>query len=243
MNIEEYLQEMCTALNVDPLRRDEIRLEVHTHLQARAEALHKSGMTPERAEEHATREAGSPEALAKSMDGTPSVFTRALTPSLKRVGGFLVLYGFINLLLLRFGRFSFSEYFWDDPDVYHIFFPLVQFTYDMLPNLLFWTLLPLLQIGSGVALILNRPRSRIPAVLWMLGNMFNLGVGNAISIPRLDPLLMVCLRLASLWACLGLLSGIVLLLWILREERVNGPSPILYTLQTSPNFYERDHGI
>jgi hypothetical protein len=227
VDIETYLDRLCTALTVDPLRRDEIRLEVHTHHRARVEGLLKSGLARERAEEHATCEAGSPESLAESMNGTPPVFTRSSTPPLKRVGGFLVLYGLINLILLRFGRVTFSDYFWDEPDIYRIFFPLGQFTYDMLPNLLFWTLLPLLQIGSGVALILNRPRSRMLAVLWMLGNMFNLGVGNAIPIPRLYPYSTLCLALASLWALLGLLSGIVLLLWLLRDERRVHTSPIL----------------
>ena len=71
MRIEEYLHHLCAALKVDPLRRDEIRLEVHTHLRQRAYALMQKGLPLETAEEWATEEFGAPEEVAFQMSRIP----------------------------------------------------------------------------------------------------------------------------------------------------------------------------
>lgn len=64
MEIEDYLDTLCAALTSTPLRRDEVRLEVHQHLRERADILMGRGMCPEEAESRAVAEFGAPEELA-----------------------------------------------------------------------------------------------------------------------------------------------------------------------------------
>lgn len=103
--IEPYLNALCAALNVDPLRRDEIRLEVHTHLRQRADALVRDGMDPETAERRAMEEFGEPHIVALQMDRHRGVFPlprleRGWTRHIQRVGVFFYATGFIGLILI-----------------------------------------------------------------------------------------------------------------------------------------------
>lgn len=69
MNIEEYLSRLDENLEADPLRRDEIRLEVHGHLRERVEELTADGLTREAAEARAIDEFGPPEEYARGLSG------------------------------------------------------------------------------------------------------------------------------------------------------------------------------
>ena len=67
MTIERYLDMLCGRLSVDPLRRDEIRLEVHTHLRQRADDLQSRGLDRETAEAWAAEEFGDPLDVASRL--------------------------------------------------------------------------------------------------------------------------------------------------------------------------------
>src|SRR5688572_29592158 len=71
MQMDAYLDDLCHALTVDPLRRDEIRLEVHTHLRQRADALVREGMNREAAEARAVEEFGDPSETAARFSVAP----------------------------------------------------------------------------------------------------------------------------------------------------------------------------
>jgi hypothetical protein len=103
MGIDDYLDELCAALAVDSLRRDEIRLEVHTHLRQRANALMQKGLPAATAEEWAVEEFGYPEEMALQMSGIPaSPAPHDLTPHVERLGNLLVTTGLGHLLLFLF---------------------------------------------------------------------------------------------------------------------------------------------
>jgi hypothetical protein len=70
MTIEEYLDELCASLAVDPLRRDEIRLETHLHLRDRVHILRQQGVAEEEANAQALTEFGDPKGLAFRFNQT-----------------------------------------------------------------------------------------------------------------------------------------------------------------------------
>jgi hypothetical protein len=70
MDIEAYLNQLCDCLSVDPLRRDEIRLETHIHLRERTEELISQGMDRSTAEDQAVMEFGDPSEMAARLNGS-----------------------------------------------------------------------------------------------------------------------------------------------------------------------------
>jgi hypothetical protein len=77
MTIDHYLDDLCASLAVDPLRRDEIRLETHQHLRERTRDLIRQGIDPMDAEERATMEFGDVVEVASRLSATPSLHSSA----------------------------------------------------------------------------------------------------------------------------------------------------------------------
>lgn len=65
--LDAYLDELVAYLNCDPLRRDEIRLEVHAHLREMVETNLAAGMAAEQAVEAAVDEFGPPREVARRL--------------------------------------------------------------------------------------------------------------------------------------------------------------------------------
>jgi hypothetical protein len=109
MTIEEYLDELCASLTVEPLRRDEIRLETHLHLRDRVHILQQQGLPEEEANAQALTEFGDPKDLALRFNQTASVASplelKQRTPSFSSallffaVGSFLMLLCRLGLLV------------------------------------------------------------------------------------------------------------------------------------------------
>lgn len=66
-SLDAYLDELVSHLDCDPLRRDEIRLEVHAYLQEAVDAHLRHGMNAAEAKETATKELGAPESVARRL--------------------------------------------------------------------------------------------------------------------------------------------------------------------------------
>lgn len=70
-SLDAYLDELVTHLDCDPLRRDEIRLEVHAHLRENAEAEANDGKNAGEATQAAIGELGPAAAVARRLTGGP----------------------------------------------------------------------------------------------------------------------------------------------------------------------------
>jgi hypothetical protein len=95
MSIEEYLDRMCASLTVDPLRRDEIRLETHLHLRERVEDLVSQGMDRPSAEDRAVTEFGDPSEIGERLSrNRPFSLPRRITPPIRNAAILLFALGF-----------------------------------------------------------------------------------------------------------------------------------------------------
>ena len=65
--LDEYLNELVSLLDCDPLRRDEIRLEVHSHLRELLEKEKREGRSPTEAAQAAIAQFGTAEEVARRL--------------------------------------------------------------------------------------------------------------------------------------------------------------------------------
>ena len=65
--LDPYLDELVSLLDCDPLRRDEIRLEVHSHLRELMQEQTRRGRTPEESARAAIARFGAAEAAARGL--------------------------------------------------------------------------------------------------------------------------------------------------------------------------------
>ena len=101
MTIDEYLERLTTGLDSDPLRRDEIRLEVHGHLRERVEELAADGMERAAAEARALEEFGPPEEYARALSGPGRLPTwLRMDRHIVRLGWCYIGYAIIGILVL-----------------------------------------------------------------------------------------------------------------------------------------------
>lgn len=101
MTIDEYLQRLTAGLEADPLRRDEIRLEVHGHLRERVEELAADGMERAAAEDRAMEEFGPPEEYARALSGPGRLPTwLRMDRHIVRLGWCYVAYAVVGILIL-----------------------------------------------------------------------------------------------------------------------------------------------
>ena len=153
MRIEEYLQQLCASLDVDLLRRDEIRLEAHQHLRERAESLMEEGLNLAEAEERAVAEFGPPEQVARQLSS--SLGPAPLTKSAKQVGwaalAFAIYGGLLVAVAVPLGLYGLAY---------------------VGPNRLWLWLWPaillvmgLLYVGCGMALRQHRAWARLPVIV------------------------------------------------------------------------------
>ncbi len=101
MTIDEYLERLTAGLDADPLRRDEIRLEVHGHLRERVEELAADGAERAAAETRAMEEFGPPEEYARALSGPHRMPTwLRMDRHVARLGWCYVGYAIIGILVL-----------------------------------------------------------------------------------------------------------------------------------------------
>jgi hypothetical protein len=141
-SIEAYLNELCAALTVDSLRRDEIRLDIHRTLREQAEARQRKGVDPYEAEAQAVREFGSVVSVASRFNSKPNFLlpSQFIMP-LKAAGIMLISLGF---LWLSYGLALFNS----------IYFHVWRF--EPLNRAVFlgrWAILLLLLVASGIGLM------------------------------------------------------------------------------------------
>jgi len=90
--LDAYLDELVAHLDCDPLRRDEIRLEVHAHLRELVDAHRARGASPQEAAETAIREFGPAEEVARRLTAAnlDRVPVQVRVPVARRALGILV---------------------------------------------------------------------------------------------------------------------------------------------------------
>lgn len=172
MRIEEYLSKLCASLKVDPLRRDEIRLEMHLHLRERADAYRRQGLDAEEAERRATAEFGDPADLAAQLSlPRPASSFLHIARHVDRVGALFIGYGIVNLLAMIMLIVLFQS---------RVLGMNLQPDWIMPLILVIVLVLAALQMFFGMALLHHRRWARVPVMVLSvltLGNIPGAALG------------------------------------------------------------------
>jgi len=110
--LDAYLDELASHLDCDPLRRDEIRLEVHAHLREMVEQRRAEGLPTDQAEQAAITAFGTAERVARRLATANRglLFGAAMVPPGRRVGAIVLTWAASAVMLVGFNALVRAEF-------------------------------------------------------------------------------------------------------------------------------------